>query len=135
MGVGRPGCCRLRFAAIRTCRRRRAAPGDLARGVRVLCCEIVSGVEFTIDWLGGACPAQAVGRLADDRPFYFRARHGEWTLEVGPPGADADDDWPVSVRPGTQDLVWAVAVGEDPTMGYMPEDTVRELLEEHLGKL
>jgi hypothetical protein len=76
-----------------------------------------------------------MGHLADERPFYFRARHGEWSLEVGPPGANADDDWHGFVRPGTQNLVWAIAVGEDPTMGYMPEGTVRELLEEHLGRL
>lgn len=85
--------------------------------------------------LGGMCPAQAVGRLADQRPFYFRARHGEWSLEVGPPGANPGDDWHGFVRPGTQELAWGVAVGDDPTEGWMPEDTIRELLDEHLGNL
>jgi hypothetical protein len=94
----------------------------------------VGGVEFMIDWLGGMCPAQAVGHLADERPFYFRARHGEWSLEVGPLGAGADDDWHGFVRPGTQDLACAVPVGEDPTMGCMPEGILLELLEEHLGR-
>jgi hypothetical protein len=51
--------------------------GDLAYAhPSLVCCEIVSGVEFTIDRLGGKCPAQAVGHLADERRFYFRARHG-----------------------------------------------------------
>jgi hypothetical protein len=74
-----------------------------------------------------------MGHLADERPFYFRARQGEWSLEVGPPRPGSD--WHGLVRPGTQHLVWAVAVGEDPTMGYMADDTVRNLLAEHLGSL
>ena len=35
----------------------------------------------------GASLTQAEGRLADGRPFYFRARRGEWTVSVGPKGA------------------------------------------------
>ena len=92
-------------------------------------------VEYKTDWLGGACPAQALGRLADGRPLYFRARHGQWSLEVRPPEVDSNDDWHGFVHPGTQDLVWAVAEGEDPTNGRMPEEADRELLEEHLGGL
>lgn len=92
-------------------------------------------MEYVVESLGGLCPAQAVGRLADDRPFYFRARHGEWSLEVGAPGADPNGDWHGYVRPGTQDLALAIAVGEDPTDGRMPEATIRQLLQEHLGSL
>lgn len=85
--------------------------------------------------LAGMCPGQALGRLADKRPFYFRARHGELSLEVGPAGVDPDGDWHGFARPGTDELVWAVAGGEDPTDGWMPEATIRELLQEHLGRL
>lgn len=92
-------------------------------------------MEFAVDQIGGMCPAQALGRLADERPFYFRARHGEWSLEVGPPGVDPNDDWHGLVVPGTDTLAWAVAVGDDPTQGWMPEGMVRQLLEEHLGRL
>ena len=50
---------------------------------------------------------------------YFRATHGEWSLEGGPAGADPGDPWHGFVSPGTQDLAWAI----------------RELLDEHLDNL
>lgn len=40
-----------------------------------------------IDSIGGFCPCQASGKIHGN-PFYFRARHGEWTLEVARPGED-----------------------------------------------
>ena len=96
--------------------------------------QIVGIVEFTVDCVGGMCPAQAVGRLADERPFYFRARRGEsfwrWSAWVSPRTTGTD-----SSAPGTQELAWVIAAGEDPTGGWMPEDTVRELLQEQLGRL
>lgn len=82
-----------------------------------------------------------VGRSQDDAQrgvrvrFYFRTTHGERSLEVGPPGTGPGDDWHGFVRPGTQELARAVAVDEDPTEGWMPEDTIRELLDEHPGNL
>ena len=38
----------------------------------------------------GLCPTQLDGYTEDGRPFYFRSRHGEWRLEVGPLGAPAN---------------------------------------------
>lgn len=42
----------------------------------------------------GAMPNQFEG-VVDGCPFYFRARHGEWYMVVGPPGADRETraDW------------------------------------------
>lgn len=35
-----------------------------------------------IEILGGFCPVQAEGRI-DGQPFYFRARHSHWSIEIG----------------------------------------------------
>lgn len=37
--------------------------------------------------LGGNCPVQATGTVAGV-PFYFRARHGHWRVEIGPGNTD-----------------------------------------------
>lgn len=85
---------------------------------------------YTVDELGGACPTQATGHLADGRPFYFRARHGEWTLHVGPVGAsDADDfrgNWII-------EDACEVASGDDDTNGYMNDAEVRAILDANFG--
>jgi hypothetical protein len=87
----------------------------------------VDDQRFSIDALGGECPTQAWGRLDDGRPFYFRARHGEWDLEIGPIGADTDGSWIGELR-------WVVARGIDPTGGRMPDEDVRAILIEYLNK-
>jgi len=41
----------------------------------------------TLNCIGGNCPVQAEG-IVDGRPFYFRARGDEWSLDIGP-----EDQW------------------------------------------
>jgi hypothetical protein len=98
-------------------------PPDVAIGRRLR--NVHEG--FTIENLGGAAPIQASGRLRDGRPFYFRARHGEWEIEVGPPGGAVDGA-------GVGERRWLVAKGADRSGGYMPEEDVRSLLRQHLGQ-
>lgn len=78
-------------------------------------------MTFTITDIGGACPTQATGRYtATDQPFYFRARHGMWTLQVGEPGWLTDYCyWPAWI-----DEVAPIAQGDDPTHGWMETDDV-----------
>ena len=70
-----------------------------------------------------ACPTQWEGRWAcSDRPFYFRARSGRWTLEVGPSGgATAYELW------ASQALL--IAADEDDTGGCMEDDAVLAILD------
>ena len=82
---------------------------------------------YTIDSIGGACPAQAEGITDEGRPFYFRARHGEWTLDVGEVGWPRYTDWPEGSWGTTE-----VASGDDPSNGWMGEDEVVALLDAHL---
>lgn len=42
--------------------------------------------EMRIDYVGGIIPFQIWGSYGD-RYFYFRERHDEYTLTVGPPGS------------------------------------------------
>lgn len=37
---------------------------------------------YTLDYVGGACPTQAEGITGKGRHFYFRYRHGHWSLRV-----------------------------------------------------
>ena len=37
-------------------------------------------------------PNQVEGKFSDGRPFYFRARHGHWTLHVGKVGWKIGDE-------------------------------------------
>lgn len=80
---------------------------------------------FTVDQIGGACPTQATGRYtASDRPFYFRARHGGWTLDLGEPGWPTDYcDWPAGAFPYE-----CVASGDDPTQGWMADGTMLAII-------
>lgn len=86
--------------------------------------EVSATRPYTIDSLGGACPTQAEGRTDDDRPFYFRARHGEWTLSVGDVGAPIDSVY---------DFDGNRAEGDDPSGGFMEWDDVLPILDAHLG--
>jgi hypothetical protein len=82
---------------------------------------------FHVESIGGACPTQATGLCADGRPFYFRAKYGEWTLSVGPEGADTDGDW-IGI------IAWDRASGSDPTQGRMADQDVLAILRAHLGQ-
>lgn len=80
---------------------------------------------YTVESIGGMCPTQAEGRYTDsDRPYYFRARHGRWTLTVGEPGWPTDFD--------LSDVVgWPdehAASGDDPTRGAMAHADVLAII-------
>lgn len=83
-------------------------------------------MKYTIDSIGGMCPTQAEGNLEDGRAFYFRARNGRWTLDI-------------STQPALPDLAeWGdsgalIAQGEDLTGGFMDDNEVGAILDQHLG--
>ena len=84
---------------------------------------------FTVENIGGACPTQAEGRYTEsDRPYYFRARHGAWSLTIGDPGWPTDYlAWP-KVDPATHPPIEHTAEGEDPTHGWMEESDVLAII-------
>lgn len=84
---------------------------------------------YRVDSIGGACPTQAEGFTKDGRPFYFRARHGEWTLDVGEVGWPDYTNWPIGDAWNTGR---EVAAGDDPTEGWMEPDDVLAILDAHL---
>ena len=63
---------------------------------------------LTIDWLSGHCPVQAEGAF-DDAPFYYRSRHGHWTVEMEGCGRiiaeGGDRNGGYMVDDGTPDIV------------------------------
>jgi DNA (cytosine-5)-methyltransferase 1 len=81
------------------------------------------GAGFTLEYLAGSCPTQAWGWLPDSSPFYFRARHGRWTIEVGNIG------WPLLYDQWPEDPE-VLTSGEDPTHGHMSAQDVRRILSE-----
>lgn len=100
-------------AVCRTCARRRY----IERMER-----LNAGRPYLLRTIGGACPTQAEGETADGREFYFRARHGKWSLQVAAaPGQDAIEDGPV------------VAAGDDPSGGFMTDEDVMSILDAALG--
>lgn len=91
---------------------------------------IATRCPYTVTELGGACPTQAQGRTVGNRPYYFRARHGEWTLEVGEPDFPTDYlEWP-STRHDWD--AYLIAEGDDPSGGWMEDDEVLAILDQHL---
>lgn len=74
---------------------------------------------LVIDSIGGSCPCQAEGSFYGF-PFYFRARHGTWTIEVAEPGEDP-------VCNGTM----YQAEGDDPDGGYMSLEKCAAILVEN----
>lgn len=83
-------------------------------------------MTYDIEFCGGACPTQAWGRTDDNRPFYFRARHGGWKLWLGDEGDD------------TNYTLWRsdgenIGAGEDPTSGYMERPDVEAILDRLLA--
>lgn len=65
---------------------------------------------LSLEYCGGACPTQAWGTI-DGQRFYFRARGGGWSFEVGPCAPD------VIPKP----CEW-YREGDDPTGGWMTDD-------------
>ena len=76
---------------------------------------------YNIESIGGMCPTQAEGTLNDGRRFYFRARHGVWSLQVG---SDSN----------SFDYLYSpcIAEGLDETCGAMSDESVIEILDKHL---
>lgn len=72
--------------------------------------------------LGGACPCQGSGTMSG-YPFYFRARHGDWQLDITEVGGD-----PV-VASLPNDPALYRAEGDDPWSGYMPVEAARILIQ------
>lgn len=68
-----------------------------------------------VHFSGGVCPFQAIGEICG-HPFYFRARHGEWTLDFAKPGKDPIDD------------SFHGYSGDDPSEGYMTEGDFLKIL-------
>ena len=80
-----------------------------------------TGPEYGV-WIrtiGGACPCQADGTL-DGCPFYFRARHGTWTLTISRPGSDPVD-------PSSEDEI-CFFKGADDQNGYMSQETAADII-------
>ena len=78
-----------------------------------------------ISSLGGACPTQAEGYLWG-KPFYFRARHGEWSISVAETYEEA-----VRANGTAVDFtghVYCVNGGEDDSGGYMENEDVLKIL-------
>lgn len=70
-----------------------------------------------VHFSGGVCPFQAIGEICW-HPFYFRARHGEWTLDFAKPGKDPIENSFHGYR------------GDDPSEGYMKEEDFLKLINE-----
>ena len=64
---------------------------------------------------GGVCPFQAIGTVCD-HPFYFRARHGDWTIDFAEIGKDPVEE---SFHGYT---------GDDPAEGYMKEEEFLKII-------
>lgn len=69
---------------------------------------------YVLESIGGVCPTQAEGVWVDGERFYFRARHGWWTLQVGPEDAVEGRE---------------IACGEDETRGAMSDAAVIAILD------
>lgn len=77
-----------------------------------------------IDTIGGY-PCQAEGTM-NGCPFYFRARHGEWTLDVVRPGCDPS--W-------AYEGVLHHAEGDDDKNGYMEPEAAQAILIAEFAKM
>ncbi|OWO89704.1 hypothetical protein B5E41_30150 [Rhizobium esperanzae] len=86
---------------------------------------MTKGIErngYILDYLGGSVPVQGEGTI-DGLPFYFRARGGQWSLEIG---RDANLPWDDIQVP----VWWHVEEwGTWPEAGYMPEDVALAMID------
>ena len=67
---------------------------------------------LVVDWVGGACPTQSEGTVSGV-PYYFRARHGDWYLNVGEKSVFSPD---------------FRMIGDDPSCGFMEDEDVMVIL-------
>lgn len=74
--------------------------------------------EVHIERIGGLCPVQAEGTIGG-KPFYFRARHQQWSLSIG--GADVimEPEWHTSQPWGNGPF----------DAGYMPVEDAAAIIE------
>lgn len=87
-------------------------------------------VAIEIDWLGGNCPVQAVGKI-DGEPFYFRARGEFWSLSIG---SEEEDNGKTGVHGrdvvGSPSWEYEEDYGDGPyDAGWMKEDVARQMIE------
>jgi hypothetical protein len=87
-----------------------------------------SGGEGWAGSLYGACPVQGEG-VVDGRPWYFRARHDEWSFSV----AAASDGDPVGIRWG--DGEGFVVEGEHENASWMPYAEAWVLIERSIAEM
>lgn len=96
----------------------------IARGLRESA--LNADPRFSVDSVGGKCPTQAEGRYTEtNRPYYFRARHGRWTLHIGNP------DWPTDYREWPKDFLtppYETVSGPDWTHGAMSVTAVLAII-------
>lgn len=71
-------------------------------------------LNVTIDTIYGECPVQAEGMI-DGLPFYFRARHASWRIEIG--RLDDETFW-----------VYSEPYGTDSEAGWMPSSVARAFI-------
>jgi len=69
-----------------------------------------------VEWLSGLCPVQAQGWV-DDKAFYFRARHDEWSISITKSEATDLDE---ALEENDSTWRYYEKYGEDPEAGYMP---------------
>lgn len=81
-------------------------------------------IVVTIEYVGGACPTQGWGGIGPLR-WYFRARHGSWTLSVGV-GEDVFSAG-ILTYVDSATAIWN-AEGEDETNGWMDREDARSLI-------
>jgi len=87
-------------------------------------------VAIEIDWLGGNCPVQAMGKI-DGEPFYFRARGETWSLSIG---SEEEDSGKTGVHGrdvvGSPSREYEEDYGDGPyDAGWMKEDVARQMIE------
>lgn len=80
----------------------------LLRSLRIL--------NIEVQWLSGLCPVQAQG-LAQNLPFYFRARGHHWSFALAYNPSDDPVRIPYATVPG---YYLRHDYGEIPDAGYMP---------------
>lgn len=92
--------------------------------------------RFSIHEVGGFCPCQVHGYVMDRvgmegstyYAFYFRARHGFWSITVGPVNEMLDEKYDLPKDPSE-----LVAEGNDPDHGWMDPTDAVALVKEYLG--
>ena len=78
--------------------------------------------DLVIDYIGGQCPVQSEGTL-DGIPYYFRARHENWSFSVGPdPLMDDIESLNFWVSGLYKD-------GDPEQAGWMIEEEAKEIIE------